>query len=229
MTEFRSAHAPAFRYGEEVNEDMDRLRQIAENNKPSAKKKASEWQAPQVDNLRHKRILAFDQSLNNTGWVFLENDWNGLRISQRGTIRGQSDEKGFLGNYQKSLGLMQMVTRIMVMHPLPPDMVIFEQPAVVGHRTDSALLAGQVIYLAAVGTLRTTPVRMVSNQAMKSALLAPGERLRGAEGKRAVGKVVEALIPVDARAEGPWNEHVRDAAALAIYALTPEGEALWTS
>lgn len=159
------------------------------------------------------RILAFDQALANTGWVLVNgNPW---RLYQTGAIRTSSVFQGHVGNLSRQQDLREEVGGLI--ETWNPDLIVHETPPVGGRmqRPESSLLGASAIWSAALD--RSVPLCMVSAQTAKKRLC----DIRDAD-KRMVRKGLEQLLPETVfeakNKKMQWNEHVRDALALAVVA-----------
>lgn len=192
--------------------EMDRLRGKLSKGKPRGKL----FEPPRLlDFAPGIHVLAFDPTLTNCGWVRLEiklddgQPW--LQVWGHGTIRPRTDEKGFMATWDKARYLNdELALIIRRASRWPGSVVVCETPWVGsgGHRTESALMAGSVVYLYA-GEL----FRPVSAQHAYS-VLCGGRRPATSQAKKDIAVSVARYI-LDSAGRG-WNEHERDAAALAL-------------
>lgn len=193
--------------------DMDRMRARLSKGKP----KGRSFTPPELTDFAvNTSVLAFDPTLSNCGWVTIEiyeqAFSGGLRFMpiERGTIRPSSASSGFTGTWEKAKTLNDELAKLIFHKSLFASAVICETPWVGsgGHRTESALIAGTLVYLYS-GEL----FRPVSAQ-HAYAVLCGGRRPPTAQAKKDIALSVARYIP-ESSGRG-WNEHQRDAAALAL-------------
>ena len=178
------------------------------------------WTPPDPARFRHGRVLAFDQTLTNTGVALVVNDHAGLTVAYADLIGpfDRGDLRGFEETYSKAFRCEQVIAwhvSTMMTTSIPPDTIVHEMPSVQGYRTESSLMAGYFVRRAAHHEARGVPVVAIQNQAMRTLLNHPHERYD----KKFVKAAVESLIPKERRAKPHvhrWNEHVHDAVALAL-------------
>lgn len=181
------------------------------------------WTPPDPARFRLGGVLAFDQTLTNTGYALVYSDHAGLMVVGAGVLEARTSLTGFEETYAKAERLERGISEAVRYGALASvSAIVHEMPSVQGYRTESSLLAGYLVRRAARDYARGIPVVAVSNLAMKALLLPPGQR----DEKKYVRQAVESLIPKERR-EKPmvqrWNEHVHDAVGLALTFLY-EGE-----
>ncbi len=179
------------------------------------------WEPPPVSAFAHGCVVAFDQTLNNTGWALLRHDFNGLRLMNCGMLRPPEDHlQSFEATYTRTRRLRDKVELLLghlretVGYDIDrvPMRVVHERPAISGHRIESALMAGYAIYEVTSGT-----ARMVSNQHAKKTLLGRAGTKQNPVTKAHVKDAVERYIPSPAISRRlMWNEHIRDACMLGL-------------
>jgi len=177
------------------------------------------WAPPELDDFRRCKVLAFDPSLSATGWVHLRVSRIGaahrISVLARGTLRIRTAETGYMATYERASRLRCLVDEVVwrEQHYNWPSVIAWEAPAVRGHRLESSLIAGLQVYEAShrAGTV------ISANHA--SSLLC-GNPLHD---KQEIAAAVLRYVPgSDART---WNQHERDAAAIALaYSLDLEEE-----
>src|SRR6516164_5273688 len=177
------------------------------------------WAPPELDDFRRCKVLAFDPSLSATGWVHLRVSRIGaahrISVLARGTLRIRTAETGYMATYERASRLRCLVDEVVCreQHYNWPSVIAWEAPAVRGHRLESSLIAGLQVYEAShrAGTV------ISANHA--SSLLC-GNPLHD---KQEIAAAVLRYVPgSDART---WNQHERDAAAIALaYSLDLEEE-----
>jgi len=182
----------------------DLREKIADSKKPKTRKKA--WEAPDLESFSYGSVLAFDQTLTNTGVAWVINDHEGLRALDCTTLVTKTTAKGHEGSIQKGLMLDNLLWDLVDgVAGRNADVFVYEQPAVQGYRLESSLMAALMIrkrWPSAVG---------IYNQHAKAVMLHPDKRSE----KRHVKEAVEALIP-NFRRTGVWNQHVHDAVMLGL-------------
>jgi hypothetical protein len=178
---------------------------IAESKAPKTRKKP--WVAPTVDDIAYGSVLAFDQTLSNTGVAWVVHDHDGLRAIECTNLVQSTTHKGHEGSIRKGEMLHHHLFWDMKdsIAGLNADVFVYEQPPVQGYRIESSLLAAMMVRLV---WPHAVPI---SNQHAKSIFIPPGST----GGKGDVKKAVEALIPNWQRT-GPWNQHIHDAVLLGL-------------
>jgi len=177
------------------------------------------WAPPELDDFRRCKVLAFDPSLSATGWVHLRVSRIGaahrISVLARGTLRIRTAETGYMATYERASRLRCLVDEVVwrEQHYNWPSVIAWEAPAVRGHRLESSLIAGLQVYEAShrAGTV------ISANHA--SSLLC-GNPLH--DKQEIAAAVLRYVSGSDART---WNQHERDAAAIALaYSLDLEEE-----
>ncbi len=159
--------------------------------------------------MRERRILAFDQTLTNTGWVLFEAYGDEIQILRKGTLKCQttlnSHESLLDKADQLEIHLYRLTERVspLVTHDF---MVVMERPAVAGFRTESSLMAAREV--ARMCDSMNWPWTMVANNTMKKFL--------GLKTKSKKSEVRDALMKRVDVSSREWNEHSRDALALGL-------------
>ena len=177
------------------------------------------WAPPELDDFRRCKVLAFDPSLSATGWVHLRVSRIGaahrISVLARGTLRIRTAETGYMATYERASRLRCLVDEVVwrEQHYNWPSVIAWEAPAVRGHRLESSLIAGLQVYEAS----HRAGTAISANHA--SSLLC-GNPLHD---KQEIAAAVLRYVPgSDART---WNQHERDAAAIALaYSLDLEEE-----
>lgn len=202
--------------------ELDALRErIRETKTKSVKKRPPKWKPVTEIELSPLRVLAFDQTLSNTGWAVVGYDRKtGIEVIAGGIISPSKDARGsFWETYEKSIQLSIGVRKVFDEVADDVDFVCFETPPVgQAFRPESSLIAGQVVYAAA--RKADLPIVMVGNQRMRAKLIPPEHR--GERTKRSVKDAVEAIIPPKNRQLDRWNEHIIDAVGLGVCSLIPK-------
>lgn len=158
-------------------------------------------------------VLAFDQSLGHTGWVYLQVDGGDLEPLAAGSITTE-----VVGNvtitedaYLRSMKVEQAVVSVFERHV---DLVVMELPPTGARQlkqVTSSLMAGYPIY--ATASRRGCPVEIIQGQKAK-------RRWTGnpSASKSMVREALVAQFPWVAKMR-PLNEHTTDAVLLALTAL----------
>jgi hypothetical protein len=171
--------------------------------RPSRKKV---WEPPSIEDFARRRtILAFDQSLTNTGWVRFYVHRSRLVVLDRGTLKIAVASKGHTSTMDKADILKRRLEASR--GGWSYDLVVGEVTPVVGYRLESSLMAGYVLR-------QVFPdVHFVSRQAALALLLPPDKRFE----KKHSNEVKERYVSyADNQAPGRWNEHERDALMLGL-------------
>lgn len=196
--------------------EMDRLRSRLSGGKP----KGAPFEPPHLWEFRLSRcVLAFDPTLSNCGWVIIEvcpamalAGSGGITVRDRGTIRPSTSLNGFAATWEKARQLNEQLSVVILRCSAKYGCqdIACETPWVGGggHRTESALIASTLVYLYSGEYFR--PVS--SQHAYK--VLCGGRRPATARAKKDIALSVERYIPESSGRT--WNEHQRDAAALAL-------------
>lgn len=182
--------------------------------------RAPAWAAPVPADFRPVEVIAFDPSLTSAGWAFLRvsrrtETGTRLVLLSKGTLRVSTAQDGYLGTYEKASRMKALIEETLwrEIDWRRPPAIAWEAPAVRGHRLESSLIAGLQVYEAShrAGTV------ISANHA--SSLLC-GNPLHD---KQEIAAAVLRYVPgSDART---WNQHERDAAAIALaYSLDLEEE-----
>lgn len=166
---------------------------------------------------REIKVLAFDQSLTNTGWAKV--DCYDQSVEATGMISPTAPNlKSFELTFEKARQLEDAVVNLLDLYKYDIDVVLVEMPAVVGYRTESSLIAAEKVFTACRLVGLPKPV-IVSRQ--HAAAVVAGN---GKADKKETSAAVDAMIT--ARPDKcKWNEHIRDAVLLALCeGLDSEGE-----
>jgi len=164
------------------------------------------WMPPLLSDFTWERpVLAFDQSLSNCGWVALAIIGGRVVVYNKGTVRPVVAAKGFSRTWNKAYKLRQDLKVILSWYP--GYEVVYENPAVHGHRLESSLLASQVLY-------DLTERKGHHIDAQHACKVLCGAPMRSEERKQAIKTAVARYIR-DSETRH-WNEHQRDAAALGL-------------
>ena len=177
------------------------------------------WEPPGCDDFRCCKVMAFDPSLSATGWVHLLVHRLGrqhrIALLAKGTLRVRTGRSGYLGTYERATLVKTLVEEVIWRghDGHEPSAIAWEAPAVRGHRLESSLIAGLMVYQACGG--KGTVIQ--ANHA--SALLTGSP----AHDKGAIGAAVARYVP--GAQSRVWNHNERDALAIALaYALDLDGD-----
>lgn len=186
----------------------DARAQLRERKKP---RQAESWHFPEMGDFRTFRyVLAFDATLTNCGWVLFVVDYAAVSVIAKGTIRPKTAETGYLGTWDKARSLRYEAEHLV--HAWSGRAcgrfeLVVEAPAVAGNRTESSLIAGMLVWMAA-------PDCHVISATHVSAVLLGDSRISSAERKKRIRAAVIRLCPETAGRA--WNEHERDALATGL-------------
>lgn len=188
-------------------------RHLRDVRKPGAQRPA--WHPPALtDFAPDTRVMAFDASLANVGWVVFIIRGGRVVIEGHGTIRPKQEDDGYMGTWQRARDLYrQLWAEGLVLRYMYDGDVLkaVEAPVVgAGHRKESSLIAGMVVWM------ESSPIEVVSATHV-SAVLLGDPRIRSAERKPAVKAAVVRLVPEAAGRD--WNEHERDALSVGLVRL----------
>lgn len=181
-----------------------------------------QWAAPQPADFRPLEVLAFDPSLSATGWVMLRvsrlvPERRRITVVSKGTLRVRVAANGYLGTYEKASRMKAQVEETLwrEIDWRYPAVIAWEAPAVRGHRLESSLIAGYLVYQASHGAGLAVSANHASWQ------------LTGdpSHGKDAIRQAVARYVP--AAAGRKWNEHERDALAIALSVSLDAPEPPW--
>ncbi len=172
--------------------------------------KSTLWTPPGLSDMATCYILALDQTLSNTGYVnfrisLFGDDGPSVEVIKKGVIKPTTELKSFHGNFEKGNILAEEFSSLLCYTPC--KIVLYEMPAVVGHRTDSSLLAAFAIQREA--DRHKIPAKMISAQHVRRALGGPG-----CKDKKALKDALKVYLE-DSSSRG-WNEHTRDALGIGL-------------
>jgi len=175
---------------------------------------AKDWRPPLPDDFEpDRKVLCFDQALNNCGWALLGTR-NQIHVAHSGTIRPpQVDTKGFEGTFTKAVVLARRLRTLLGDHLYSYDEVVIELPSVTGYRTESSLVAAVTICIELDRIGKPWPT-FVSRTSAAAALCGD----KGAT-KKVSSDVVESLVTWHEKGTGAWTEHVRDAVFVGLKAI----------
>ena len=183
-----------------------------------ARKQQKPWSFPDPRTalLQHHRVLVFDGTLTNAGWVFMENVRDGINVIDKGTLRPETTLTGYEETWEKALQLDRLLSSgFFESYARSADSIVVEAPAVKGFRIESSLIAGLVIMLHFQGC------RIWSVSATHvSAVLLNNPKVVSAQRKPLIRDAVIRLYPGAAGRD--WNEHERDGLATGAVHLFDE-------
>lgn len=168
------------------------------------------WTPPSVDDIGEGTVLAFDQTFSKTGWVLLSGP---LTVIRKGYLYEPPipDSLRFFDVLQRTdwMGdrIRQVVLDVYEEYGAGGFDVVHEMPILQGMRVESSLLGATKVWEACKYLALPTPT-ILSKTRVAGLLCPPGDR----KGKSAITRGLAALIDTS---KG-WNEHNRDALALAI-------------
>ena len=181
------------------------------------------WAEPEPEDFRPIRVIAFDPSLSSTGWVSLRvyrplPEHTRIALLAKGTLRVRTELTGYLATYEKTSRMKALIEETLwreISYQCPPA-IAWEAPAVHGHRLESSLLAGYCVYEAS----HRAGMAVSANHA--------SWRLTGdaSHDKDMIKAAVARYVP---ESEGRlWNEHERDALAIALTVSLDAPEREWS-
>jgi hypothetical protein len=184
--------------------------------------RAPQWAAPQPADFSPLQVIAFDPSLSSTGWVKLwvarlTPEHREIIAEAKGTLRVRTAVNGYLGTYEKASRMKAMIEETLWREAdlrFPPA-VAWEAPAVRGHRLESSLIAGYLVYEAS----HRAGLAVSANHASWQLTGDPSH------GKAAIREAVARYVPESAGRL--WNEHERDALAIALSVSLDAPEPPW--
>jgi Holliday junction resolvasome RuvABC endonuclease subunit len=156
-------------------------------------------------------VLAFDQSMASTGWVYLDSDDEG-NAHVLGTGMIITTPTG-LGSFEDTYSRMIEIEGEMqhVINALRPSRIVHEMPAVFGKRTEASLLASVVLRL--VAHRSDYDISMIGAQRMKK-IIAGKPNASKDEVKSAVKSIIPGIVKCK-----PLNEHIYDATAIGLSSM----------
>ena len=178
------------------------------------------WHPPAVtDFMPGLRMLAWDASLANAGWVMFQVT-SRVEVEAHGTIHPAQEGDGYMGTWQRMKSLQSALWD----HPHlirwmqdPGILKALEAPPVGGgHRKESSLIAGGVVWGECDECAVIVPTHV-------SAVLLGRPRILKAERKPAIKAAVLRFVP-EAASRG-WDEHQRDALSVGLTRLCDLREA----
>jgi hypothetical protein len=175
------------------------------------------WVRDPFDPDPNTMVLAFDQSLANTGWALIQPTYP--FVVEAGMIRTKAPVPGYEGDFRRGVEIEKAASilifdllvlclddgmKLVVAHEMPPV-------GAVEGMGRASLLAGMAIRCSAA--IADTPVVMVGAQRAKTRFT--GDRDATKQQMRS------AVIDFWPHLEGtkPFNEHTRDAIALGVVAI----------
>jgi len=172
------------------------------------------WHPPAVtDFMPGLRMLSWDASLANVGWVLFQVT-SRVEVEDHGTIHPRQSDDGYMGTWQRMKDLRDSLWD----HPDlirwmsdPGILKAVEAPPVGGgHRKESSLIAGAVVWSECDACAVIVPTHV-------SAVLLGRPRILSAERKPAIKAAVLRHVP-DAASRG-WDEHQRDGLSVGLTRL----------
>lgn len=205
-------------------EDLLAEKAAALKGKAKPKKAKAAWQPPLVTSFKEGLVLAFDQTFSSTGWALVYCDGQGdIQVWAKGYLNETKripDVPAVDDMLMRTANMGHRITEVFaqarmeeVRRNVARFVVVHEQPMLNGYRPESALLgAREVRRVFGEGSDRR-PVTTISNTRRITMLVDPDDRPNG---KPAIKRALMRYVPVS---EKGWNEHIRDALALALVYL----------
>jgi hypothetical protein len=178
------------------------------------KTRAEAWEPPQrSDFAQGVVVFAFDGSLGNAGWLSLWCADSVIMVRRKGTIRPVTDLDGYRGTWERAIQVNTALLGLVDEEFAQADWIAVEAPMVAGgHRTESSLIAALQVWQWA-----DPAKRMDVGATHVSKVLLGDARVSRDKRKAAIKEAVARYIP--GSDERTWNEHERDAAAIALTVL----------
>lgn len=172
---------------------------------------------PVIDGWWHGMMVAFDQSLSNTGFLIVKFSVDGAHVvSETGMIRTETPAslRGHAANLSRSTAVFRQVVELL--EGECPDMVLVETPPVGPKmsRPESSLLAADAVFHAVESVNREhhTQIGYGLGAAQRAKKFLTG---KANADKKAIRDPVLHFLP-DLKNYSPLNEHIYDAAAIAL-------------
>jgi len=175
--------------------------------------KKSPSPSPIVRTLRDQRVLAFDQSVANTGWALVAVVGGVPRVLRTGMVVTEPS-----GEAQ----MLDMLRRAMITYANVRSVILANEPQLIVHEiplggrgaslkgASSSLLASLAVRIAA--SEEHIETEMVSGNRVKAHITGSGKA-----SKSEVAAAVRARLPgLKEQKPGPLNEHVYDAIGIAL-------------
>lgn len=165
------------------------------------------------------RILAFDQTIANTGWCVIVKTDGLYDLDAWGTFKTAPTKNGVKGTIDRSLQVYNYMEMLLSVTEM--DVLAYELPSTTKagmQRTESSLVAACMLHLAWDRTVKyAVPLVSVQNNKMKKHVTGNGRAT-----KQEVGAAVKQRLHDDftPRSDlGRLNEHIRDAIGIALTVL----------
>lgn len=172
------------------------------------------WEPPQLSDFEPGiTVFGFDGSLGNAGWLSLLSTGTRIMVRCKGTIRPETDLDGYRGTWERAVQLNDALFDLAASEFPLAHLIAVEAPMVAGgHRTESSLIAALQVWQ------RADPCKRIDVGATHvSKVLLGNARVSRDDRKNAIKAAVARYIP--GSEERTWNEHERDAAAIALTVL----------
>lgn len=159
------------------------------------------------------KLIAFDQTLGNTGIAIIENK-DQPKLIYTEVFKRIEPLKGFDSTIARAIELGNELHKWFMEpdHVHNVDAIIYEMPAVRGYRTESSLLAAFLINQAIDNIGLKIPIVSVSNTHAKKVI-----GLKTRSSKSEVKKAVEEILGLDKNnLPKIWNQHTSDAVMLGL-------------
>jgi hypothetical protein len=173
------------------------------------------WRPPALaDFARDVRVLSFDASLANVGWVLMMVR-DRVIVEGYGTIRPEHQDTGYMETWQRARHLRAALLGcpLIAVNLRNPDVLKAVEAPPVGaglHRTESSLVAGMTVWMESDRCEDVSATHV-------SAVLLGDPKIKRDERKPAVRKAVTSYVP-EAAGRG-FNEHVRDGMSVGLTRL----------
>lgn len=195
---------------------QQRLVEAAEALKGKTKPKKSTWKAPTPEALAEGKVLAFDQTFSKTGWALLDTTQGGCTVLTKGYIQEPpipDESSRFRDILRRTDWMGERITEVVrdCLHVFGRVEVLHEAPILHGNRVEASLLGAVKVWEACKTYHLGQPV-IIENRRMLTVLVPPGERVNQT-GKSHIRRALEPFVDTSGRG---WNEHNRDALALAL-------------
>lgn len=179
--------------------------------------KQVQWEAMQATLLAKDVVMAFDQSLRNTGWVILDTTSENPWVEYSGTLKTTAtSQKGWQSTLDSAVEMYEKIEQTVAVNRFDTEMLYaFESPALFGRRLESSALAAFCIRL--VANQYEAETEMVSAQKMKKLITG------NANASKADVKTSILDLTWIGGAETLKNEHERDALGIGLTALALRG------
>jgi hypothetical protein len=171
------------------------------------------WIKPTGEDFADGLVLAFDQTFSKTGWCLVDVKDGEVDVQIKGFIQEPPipDKPAFEDILQRSEWMYDRIYAVIwEATEWGPFGVVHEAPVLHAMRVEASLLGALAVRLATRKVLGQSPV-IIENRRMLGLLVPPDERYN----QTGKSHITRALLPYYDTRKG-WNEHNRDALALAL-------------